>query len=173
MSSEETEPITGRYPELARMVRELTGAMSARQVERKTGVNFSTVTTMRKGDRASMETILKFARGFGVAPNPLLRASGYPEIKGGDDSEEIEYVTDPEYIPIPEGYDDLPLVARQAASRAAQEAFRGIAEMFREARRDSPGTIGFGADRYEDGGRRRQDGENTEDAGAGDEGGAG
>lgn len=144
----EDEPI-GPYPDLARIVREMMGNLSLRQAQTKTGVNYSTISHMVNGQRGSMELTIKFARGFMAAPNPLLRASGYPPIIGGDDPAEIEYVTDPDSIPVPEGYDDLPPVARAAANRAAQEAWRSLADVFREVRRDSPGTVGFGAHRYD------------------------
>ena len=72
--------ITGQYPALADEIRRLSGGSAARVVARRTGVNFSTITTMGKGDRASFESTLKVALAYRVNPNVLLKISGYAEI---------------------------------------------------------------------------------------------
>jgi hypothetical protein len=74
------KPITGPYPELASLVREILGPMSARVAQRKTGVNFLTISNMAQGDRGSFESIVKFAQAFQRDPNPLLRAASLPEL---------------------------------------------------------------------------------------------
>lgn len=66
------EAIPGPYKDFARLVRRLTYGMSTRAVYNKTGVNFSTVSTMLKGSRANQESLIKFARAFKMNPNVLL-----------------------------------------------------------------------------------------------------
>src|SRR5438105_4212388 len=74
------KPITGRYPQLAQEMRRLTRGMSARQAARRTGVNYATLSVMLHGDRASMESTVKIARGLGADANRLLELSGYPVV---------------------------------------------------------------------------------------------
>ncbi len=74
------KPITGRYPELAREMRQLLAGMSARQAARKTGVNYATLSLMLLGDRASMESTVKIAAAFSVDANRLLQLSAFPTV---------------------------------------------------------------------------------------------
>lgn len=63
--------------------------------------------------------------------------------------EEIVYEPDPDAIPIPEGYRGADSAAHLRASQAAQEAYKIFIDTWRAARGMSPGTTGFGADRYD------------------------
>jgi transcriptional regulator with XRE-family HTH domain len=78
-------PIDGRYPELAREVRRVLGweakdgqkFYTSRSAQRKIGVNHVTIANMARGDRPSVETLVKFAEAFNVDLPHLLNLSGY------------------------------------------------------------------------------------------------
>lgn len=81
-------PIDGRYPDLAREIRRLMGYeggrsfLTSRMVERRTGINHSTVTLMVRGDRPSYQNILKFVAGVGGDARHLLTLADYPPLPG-------------------------------------------------------------------------------------------
>lgn len=83
------KPIEGPYPELARLVREVLGDLSARVAARRSGVNYLTISNMAQGERGSMSSIIRFANGFRRDPNPLLIAAGWPAIDGAQSQVEM------------------------------------------------------------------------------------
>lgn len=162
MSATKKPEITGPCPELARLVLAITGDVTRRQAENHVGgaVSHQAIARMWAGERVNEGTILRFAQGYGVDPNPLLAAAGYsplptntnpvPSLEPGDSKtvqpKGIERIP---IFPLPEGYQDLddPIVqaaeagAREAAEKAYQTTFKSIAEALRHARRISPGTV--------------------------------
>jgi SOS-response transcriptional repressor LexA len=66
-----------QHPGLAEQVRALLGPLSSRAAAARTGISHATIAAMERGARPSMDSILKFARGFDVDPNLLLAAAGY------------------------------------------------------------------------------------------------
>jgi hypothetical protein len=68
------------YPELGRRVRQLLGGLSSRAAAAQAGISHATIVAMARGERVSMESVLKFARGFSADPNALLAAAGYPPL---------------------------------------------------------------------------------------------
>jgi len=77
--------IDGPYSDLAKEVRYLLGwvegssrpYLTSRMAYRKTGVNYSTIAAMSKGDRGSYESVRKFAEGLGGDVDQLLLLAGY------------------------------------------------------------------------------------------------
>lgn len=77
--------IVGQYGDLAVAVRRLMGwevasdrpFLTARDASYRTGVNYSTIAAMARGERASADTIRRFSGGFEVDPLPLLQAAEY------------------------------------------------------------------------------------------------
>jgi hypothetical protein len=147
-SSAHKPEVSGAYPELAHLVRQITGNVTRAVAASRSGVSHDTIARLWRGERVSEAILIRFALGYRVDPNPLLRAAGYDPIDTMGESGEIVYEMDPDAIPVPEGYHDVDTATRIAASRVAQEAYRAFVEAVREARRLSPGTFGFGADRY-------------------------
>lgn len=83
----QARPIEGRYKELAIEVRRLLGwdksgraFVSTRTAARKTELSNGTIASLANGDPASMETVLKFARGVGGDIDKLLLLAGYDPI---------------------------------------------------------------------------------------------
>lgn len=78
-------PIDGRYPELALEIRRILGwnaddglpFYTSRTAQRKVGVNHVTIANMARGDRPSVDTLVKFAEGFNADLTLLLKLSGY------------------------------------------------------------------------------------------------
>lgn len=78
-------PIDGRFPELAHEIRRLLGwvandgrpFLTSRMASRKTGVNYSTIAALTRGDRAGAETLRKLAEGLNGDVVGLMRAAGY------------------------------------------------------------------------------------------------
>lgn len=75
-----TTGAVGPYPELAQRVRALLGPLSSRAAAARTGVSHATIVALTRGARVSVESLLKFAHGFGVPPDVLLKAAGYPPL---------------------------------------------------------------------------------------------
>ena len=145
----------GTCPELARLVRQVTGDVASRVASRRAGISHDTVIRMWTGDRVSEGMILRFSQGYGIDPNPLLEAAGYPplsQFKGDPPPPnvvETKRQPDPEpphrkieripVFPMPEGYNDLDDPIVQAAAAGAEEAykttFKSIADALRHARR--------------------------------------
>ena len=80
-------PADGPYPALAAEVRKLLGYdspggerfMTARAASAKCGVAAASLTGALRGDRLSVESLLKIATGLGGDPDQLLRVAGYSE----------------------------------------------------------------------------------------------
>lgn len=72
--------VPGAYPELARLVRQTLGRLSSRAAAGRAGVSHATIATMARGERVSVEALLRFAHGFNCDPAPLLAAAGYPPL---------------------------------------------------------------------------------------------
>ncbi|CAB4139276.1 hypothetical protein UFOVP349_25 [uncultured Caudovirales phage] len=131
--------VTGPYPELARLSLEITGDVTRRQAEIRVGGAISHVAIARlwAGEQVTEGTVLRFAQGYGVDPNPLLEAAGYPPlptrqvspsipVNGESDAGEIERVSDSQE---PEAesrlkwmaaYDHLPFKIRESMLAQAE-----------------------------------------------------
>jgi hypothetical protein len=79
-AGDEADSACGPYPELARRVRALLGPLSSRAAAARTGVSHATIVAMTHGARVSVESLLKFAQGFCIQPDALLKAAGYPPL---------------------------------------------------------------------------------------------
>jgi hypothetical protein len=63
-----------------RDVLEAHGNMSNRGADRKTGVNYATISNMAVGQIPEMESVVRFARGFDLDVNEWLQLAGYEPI---------------------------------------------------------------------------------------------
>jgi hypothetical protein len=127
---------------------------SLQQAEVATGIPATTINRMRKGLAVKTPTVIRFGIAvgegrerwamvaLGVAPPGSLGGEGAPV-------REITYTPDEDSIPVPEGYHDLDTASRLMVRHAAEEAFRALVAAMRASRQLSPGTVGFGADRYQ------------------------
>jgi transcriptional regulator with XRE-family HTH domain len=77
----EASEIQGEYKELARLVRSITGNVASRVAARRSGISHDTIGRLWQGDRVSDTTLIRFAIGYGIDPNELLDAAGYPKLK--------------------------------------------------------------------------------------------
>lgn len=57
--------------------------MGFRAADLKTGVNYNTISRMASGFVPEMESVVRFARGFGLDVNEWLELAGYPRIESG------------------------------------------------------------------------------------------
>ncbi len=159
------EQIIGPHVNGARLVRAAIGALSSRGAAQKLTdrgytLNHTTINNMRNGSAVESDSVIKFALGFRIDTNELLKAFGHhPTTTSSENkqsaSEEIEYIVNLDEL-TPEGYDDyddLPPQVRELAKADATEAAKAqyerslknaksIADAIREVRRDSPGTVG-------------------------------
>lgn len=72
--------VMGPCPDLARLTRQITGDVPSRVAARRSGVSHDTITRMWQGDRVSEAIVIRFALGYGVDPDPLLKAIGRPSM---------------------------------------------------------------------------------------------
>ena len=92
-------PIDGPFPEFGQEVRRLLGYypedrrsfLTSRMVSRKTGVNYSTISSMVRGVRASESTIRKIASVLGGDANKLLRLAGY-DVASPEDNDPLSRI---------------------------------------------------------------------------------
>jgi transcriptional regulator with XRE-family HTH domain len=119
-------PVTGPHPELARLVRQITGDVASRVAARRGNISHDTISRLWNGDRVTESILFRLALGYGVNPNPLLKAAGYPPLpianaKGVRESVAAAY--SPALAP-PEGFEAL-TPADQEVVRATLEALVG------------------------------------------------
>jgi transcriptional regulator with XRE-family HTH domain len=153
LPKQESDEAPGRYPELAKLVRQISGGLSSRVVARRTGVSHDTIARMWNGDRPSESTIIRFADSFDIDPVPLLEAAGYtvftpgaPWVKAIEaidqrrrniptqelidrvrEADRLEYIPDPDAEDVTEMvryYSGLPPELRSAA----KESIRALKE---------------------------------------------
>lgn len=155
---------TGEFPALAYAARRMVGGLSLRAVANKTDgvVSHDTVKRLLNGEKIGEDKLDALSRACGQDPNILRRAGEYPPLVAwGEESRastarerpELTYEPDIDSIPVPDGYYDLDTAGRIAARKAAEEHFRTVVEAIKLSRQLSPGTVGFGADRYRPDGR--------------------
>jgi hypothetical protein len=142
----------------------MVGGLSLRAVANKTDgvVSHDTVKRLLNGEKIGEDKLDALSRACGQDPNILRRAGEYPPLVAwGDEGRassarerpELTYEPDIDSIPVPDGYYDLDTAGRIAARKAAEEHFRTVVEAIKLSRQLSPGTVGFGADRYREDGR--------------------
>lgn len=78
--SEKKPEIVGPYPELAHLVLQITGNVARAVAARRSGVSHDTIARLWAGERSNEATLIRFAVGYGIDPNPLFKAAGYQEI---------------------------------------------------------------------------------------------
>lgn len=132
-------PIDGKYPEFAAEVRRLLGYdgdrpfLTSRVAARKTGVNYSTVSAMVRGDRASASNIQKFADVLGGDADLLLSLAGFlptsytasrPMAPAVVREQAAPYTIDPEVMTmLVDAFSSVPLErARELAVELAEKA---------------------------------------------------
>ena len=152
------------YPELARLVKSITGDVPRMTAANRSGVSHDTIARLWRGERVSEAMLLRFALGYKTDPNPLFTAAGYEPIfvqaaqknLETQGTPEIEYIVNLEDL-TPEGKNDFDLTkeeraqARRVATQTANETYRTVADALRAVRRKSPGTVpGAGPVRRDD-----------------------
>lgn len=58
--------------------------LTQRGVDRKTGVNYNTISNMEIGKIPEMESVVRWAKGLGLNVNHWLELAGYPPIEETD-----------------------------------------------------------------------------------------
>ncbi len=146
MAKTKKPAITGPCPELARLVLTITGDVTRHQAEIRVGgaISHHAIARMWAGYQPAEGTILRFASGYDVDPNPLLEAAGYPPLPARQaptpkresdlgDGEEIERFRDPEDGPSDEerlkwiaAYDNLPIKIRESMLQQAEATLEAM-----------------------------------------------
>lgn len=132
---------------------------SLQQAEIVTGIPATTINRMRKGLGVKAPTVIRFGTAIGEDRQRwAMVALGVKPEPAPSSSREIVYEPDLEAIPIPEGYHDLDTASRMVARRMVEEMFKAVVDGLKASRQLSPGTVGFGADRYEQVEKQRGEG---------------
>lgn len=106
------EPISGAYVEFAQKVRAITGNVPRTTAAIRAGISHDSIARMWRGERVSEPLIIRFAIGYKVPANPLLKLAGYPTVPGMDRAldtgiNEIERQFDPSDLPVVYSYSGL------------------------------------------------------------------
>ena len=139
----------GKWLERIRTAR----GMSIRSLASKAGISHATISNI-EADKvgASGKMVKSLADALEVDAAEAFRvwsadAAQQQGVEIERVSDEIEYIVNLDEL-TPEGhsdYDDLPTTAREtaraAATAAARNTYKTVADAIREARRDSPGTV--------------------------------
>lgn len=139
--------IDGPYPELAQLVRQITGDVPRQTAANRAKISHDTIARLWQGYRASPSTLERLAEGYKVDPKPLLVAAGHLIVEGANgtvSASQIKYEVDFEGLPTPEGYRDLDDDGREYVAEAVQVAVEAALRKQRKR-----GGISFGADRYD------------------------
>ena len=72
--------ITGPYPKFAEKVRQITGPVARETAAMRGDVSHDTIANMWRGERVSRHTVLRFAAGYRIDPNPLLELLGHAAV---------------------------------------------------------------------------------------------
>jgi hypothetical protein len=125
---------SGPYPELARLTRQVTGEVTSRVAARRGNVSHDTISRLWNGDRVTESILFRFALGYGISPNPLLRAAGYPPLPTTDAKGVRESATQYAALDPPPGYETL--------SPADQEIVRATLDALVSALQNRPNASG-------------------------------
>jgi hypothetical protein len=123
-------------------------AWSLQDAEIATGIPASTINRMRKGLAVKAPTVIRFGLAIGETRDYWAKVALGMEpadsVIGSkrEPSPEIVYETDPDFLPVPEGYRDLDETGREYVNETLRVAVEAA------LRRQRRGGIGYGHDRY-------------------------
>lgn len=126
MTTTKLPEITGPFVKFANLVRAITGVVPRNQAEYRGNVSHMTIAKMWKGEKVSETMIIRFAKGYKVDPNPLLKAMGYDPLPSelASSGAPLDFQEDCLDRLAPTGFENMPEAAHEQAKQAALQAYQ-------------------------------------------------